>query len=89
MRILLSPRFSKQVKKLHPTEKKILDKHVLKVSESPNIGAPQVGELTGSFIYKFKIKEKQWLMAYEIESKNSITLLMLGAHENFYRDLKK
>jgi addiction module RelE/StbE family toxin len=89
MRILLSPRFSKQLKKLHQSEKKVLDKQVLKISETPNIGDPKVGDLAGIYIYKFKIKDQQWLLAYEIESKNSITLLMLGAHENFYRDLKK
>jgi mRNA-degrading endonuclease RelE of RelBE toxin-antitoxin system len=89
MRILLSPRFSKQLKRLHPSEKKVLDRQISKVAESPTIGDPKVGDLEGVYIYKFKIKDQLWLLAYELESKSSLTLLAMGPHENFYRDLKR
>ena len=89
MRILLAPRFAKRLKRLHSSEKKILDRQVSKLIESPTIGDPKVGDLAGIYIYKFKMKDQLWLIAYEVESKNSMTLLAMGPHENFYRDLKR
>ncbi|MBI3077206.1 MAG: type II toxin-antitoxin system RelE/ParE family toxin [Deltaproteobacteria bacterium] len=39
---------------------------------------------------KFKLGPHQYLLAYEFSPKlNQITLLDVGVHENFYRDLQK
>jgi len=89
MRILLSPRFSKQLKRLHPAEKKVLDRQINKLIETPNLGDLKIGDLAGVYIYKFKVKDQLWLLAYELESKTSLTLLAMGPHENFYRDLRR
>ena len=89
MLILLSPKFARQVKRLHPNEKKFLDKAVLKISENPEIGDPKIGDLEGIHVFKFKIKDVQWLLAYRILAKKSLKLILVSPHENFYRELKK
>ena len=46
------------------------------------------GALAGVRVHKFKVGDKQHLLAYTHEKKSdSITLLALSSHENFYRDL--
>ena len=56
----------------------------------PGMDAMKKGTLTGVRVYKFKVTDKQYLLAYRHEKKSgSITLLALGSHENFYRELSK
>lgn len=88
MKVFLTPKFAKQLKRLHPDEKKIMDKAVQKIIDNPKIGEAKIGDLIGVYIYKFKVKDQQWLMAYEIISNKSLKLLMFGPHENFYQKLK-
>jgi hypothetical protein len=54
----------------------------------PEIGEQKKGDLQGVYIYKYKITSQLFLIAYQF-NEISLTLLMLGSHENFYRDLKK
>jgi mRNA-degrading endonuclease RelE of RelBE toxin-antitoxin system len=89
MVILQSARFGRSVKKLHPNQKKILDKAIRKISLQPKIGQAKVGDLAGIYIYKFKLGSLNWLLAYEFKSKDEITLLLVGPHENFYKSLKR
>lgn len=65
-----------------------MDKAVQKIINNPKIGEAKIGDLIGVYIYKFKVKDQQWLMAYEIISNKSLKLLMFGPHENFYQKLK-
>ncbi len=88
MKVLMAPRFAKHLKRLHPFEKKVMDKTVQKIINNPKIGEAKIGDLIGVYIYKFKVKDQQWLMAYEVISNKSLKLLMFGPHENFYRKLK-
>ena len=88
MKVFLTPKFAKQLKRLHQAEKKIMDKAVQKIINNPKIGEVKIGDLIGVYIYKFKVKDQQWLMAYEVISNKSLKLLMFGPHENFYRKLK-
>ncbi len=88
MKVFLTPKFAKQLKRLHQAEKKIMDKAVQKIIDNPKIGEAKIGNLIGVYIYKFKVKDQQWLMAYEVISNKSLKLLMFGPHENFYRKLK-
>ena len=55
MVILQSARFGRSVKKLHPNQKKLLDKAIRKISLQPKIGQAKVGDLAGIYIYKFKL----------------------------------
>ena len=49
MVILQSARFGRSVKKLHPNQKKLLDKAIRKISLQPKIGQAKVGDLAGEF----------------------------------------
>ena len=89
MRITQAPSFSRSVKKLHPNQKKALDKAVKEIAANPNKGDEKTGDLLGVYIFKFKIANLQWLLAYRLETEKQIKLLVVGPHENFYRDIKK
>ena len=89
MKIVQSTTFSRITKKLHPNQKKALDKAVLQIIKNPKIGEDKFGDLEGVRVFKFKIGNLTWLLAYQIIGKNKITLLLLAPHENFYRKLKK
>ncbi len=80
--------FGKQKKKLYPNQLNILDKVIREIVVSPNIGDLKKGDLQGIRVYKFKMINQEYLLAY-IASKDQIYLLAVGTHENFYRDLKK
>lgn len=89
MKILVTPTFLKAVKKLHPNQKRIVDKAALAISSDSKIGSAKVGDLEGIAIYKFRMNNQNWLLAYRVISKSSVKLLLVGPHENFYRNLKK
>ena len=69
-------------------EKDILDKEIHKIAEDPAAGEEKKGDLRGVFVYKFKIKTTQYLLAYR-KVERDLELIMLGPHENYYRDLKQ
>ncbi|MAH06444.1 MAG: type II toxin-antitoxin system RelE/ParE family toxin [Alphaproteobacteria bacterium] len=90
MNIVQTSTFSRTVKKLHKNQKQDLDKAVRALVENPNIGEPKVGDLSGISVYKFKMVKQLTLLAYHYEDETlTLSLLALGSHENFYRDLKK
>jgi len=65
-----------------------LDDEIRRICEAPEIGETKKGDLTGVSMHKFKVRDRLFLLAYEFDEKE-ILLLALGAHENFYRDLKR
>lgn len=80
---------SKRVyKKLHQNEKTVVDRAIREVIKNPKLGQEKKGDLTGVFVYKFKMQYKEMLLAYEWNELERL-LLALGVHENFYRDLKR
>ena len=90
MRIVQYPSFERSVKKLHTNAKRDLDKALKELMRNPHSGDLKKGDLNGVRVYKFKMVHQLTLLAYiydEIEE--SLTLLALGPHENFYRNLKK
>jgi len=90
MKILQTSSFRKAAKKLHPNQKKDLDDAIRKIIDNTAIGEVKVGDLAGISVYKFKMVQQQTLLAYQYEDETiTLTLLTLGSHENFYRDLKK
>ena len=47
-------------------------------------------DLSGVFVHKFRLTGQLYLIAYLVDDDAwEITLLALGGHENFYRDLKQ
>ncbi len=87
MKILQSRSFEKKVKRFSKQEKILLDKQILKIAESPSVGTEKKGDLRGIYIYKFKIKTIQYLLSYRFIG-DDLELIMIGPHENYYRDLK-
>lgn len=90
MKVLQTPTFTKQLKKLHSNQKKDLDLAIMEVIAETGIGGIKKGDLTGVQVYKFNMIKQLTLLAYEWqENEQQLILLSLGSHENFYRDLKK
>ncbi|MCL4386237.1 MAG: type II toxin-antitoxin system RelE/ParE family toxin [Cyanobacteria bacterium] len=88
MKIIQSPLFQKQKKKLHKKQIKTLDEEIRKIAENPEIGQEKKGDLKGVRVHKFHIEEHLFLLAYELES-DFLKLIMVGSHENYYRTLSK
>ena len=89
MRLLVTPTFERTVKKLHRQQKIALDQAVRAVASQPELGEAKVGDLTGVWVYKFSMGHQRCLLAYRILDVDTLKFLMLGPHENFYRDLKR
>jgi mRNA interferase RelE/StbE len=87
MKIYQSKLFEKKVKKMTKAEKQALDREVKSIAENPNIGEEKRGDLKGVFVHKFKLKTNLYLLAYRKADKD-LELVMIGSHENYYRDLK-
>ena len=87
MKILQSRSFERKVKKFTKVEKKKLDGEIKKIIKAPSIGSEKKGDLRGVFVHKFKIHTLQYLLAYKFKREN-LELIMIGPHENYYRDLK-
>lgn len=82
--------FSRIKKKLPRTLRAELDHQVDLVCENPSIGTQKAGDLRRVWVHKFGLLGQQYLLAYSIDEEAMvITLLAIGGHENFYRDLTK
>jgi mRNA interferase RelE/StbE len=88
MTIYQSRSFAQKVKKMLKQEKEILDQEVRRIAQNPSIGEEKKGDLAGVFVHKFKMKTTRYLLAYRTVGQD-LELVMIGAHENYYRDLKQ
>ena len=86
--ITQSPLFAKQKKKLHKNQIGDLDEAIRTILKEPETGHLKTGDLSGIRVYKFRSKQEQVLLAYEVVE-NHLYLYTFGTHENFYRRLKK
>jgi mRNA-degrading endonuclease RelE of RelBE toxin-antitoxin system len=91
MKIIQTPTFARQIKKLHANQKKDLDDAIKEIAKDPTIGESKKGDLATVRVYKFKMTKQLTLVAYEWhqDTLQLVILLAFGSHENFYRDLKK
>jgi mRNA-degrading endonuclease RelE of RelBE toxin-antitoxin system len=89
MDVLVTLTFEQQAKKLHKNQKHILDQVIRAIAENPDSGESKKADLSGISVYKFLIGNQEWLLAYRIISDEFIKLLLVGPHENFYRNLKR
>ena len=81
--------FKRTVKKLTKQQKKILDNELKRLMANPTLGEQKKGDLDFLRVHKFKFSNQEFLLGYMYEDDELIlTLLKLGFHENFYRDLK-
>ena len=87
MKIYQSRSFEKRIKRMHKREKEVLDQQIRNIADNPFIGDGKKGDLKGIFVHKFKIMTVEYLLAYRMVGKD-LELIMIGPHENYYRDLK-
>ena len=87
MNIVQTPIFKRTYKKLHNSEKLACNNAITVIEENPEIGEEKKQDLAGIRVYKYKLNEKLYLLSYSYDPK-TLRLIMLGFHENFYRDLK-
>lgn len=88
MKIWQSRSFERKVKKLNEKEKQELDNEIRRIVQNPAIGSEKKGDLKGVLVHKFSLQNQQYLLAYRFAPEDSLELVMLGPHENYYRDLK-
>ena len=90
MRVLKTPNFAKQYKKLKPNQKEDADTALREIIQTPKIGVKKTGDLSGVLVHKFKMVNQLTLIAYAFEEGALILIFIaIGPHENFYRGLKK
>lgn len=93
LKILVTPLFSRAVKKLHAKDKKAVDVAIQAIAENPDAGGEEKGDLSGVFVYKFSINNQEILLAYRLspdkQTPSEVVLLAVGPHENFYTQLKR
>lgn len=86
--VLQMPAFKRVYKKLSAGQQTAVDDAVRLIVANPEIGAAKKGDLAGVHVYKFPLNRQEMLLAYEWDPTTRV-LLLLGSHENFYRDLKR
>jgi len=84
----MTPTFRKSFKKLYNNQQGEIKKEIKKIVEDPEIGEEKKGDLNRVFVHKFKMDKQLTLLAYQFDPETRI-LLMLGSHQNFYKDLKR
>ena len=86
-RVLQTRTFANNKNKLYESRIKDLDNAILEILKNPENGETKKGDLEDVYVYKCKITKQLFLIAYQYDEA-TLTLLMVGSHENFYRDLK-
>jgi mRNA interferase RelE/StbE len=86
--VLQSSGFRRAYKRLKPNQKADVDAAVGAIVADPTLGEAKRGDLANVFVYKFQCVGSRFLLAYEYDPKTRL-LLLVGTHENFYRDLKR
>jgi hypothetical protein len=88
MQVLQQNSFRRTYKKLHPSHKQAVNLAVASISKDPTLGEQKKGDLADIFVYKFTHNAQLYLLAYTFDPV-TLTLILLGTHENFYRELKR
>jgi len=88
VQVFQSAVFKRAYKRLHPNQKADVDDAVAAIVKDPTLGVEKKGDLAGVFVHKFKSNGQLTMLAYEYDPGTRL-LLLLGSHENFYRDLKQ
>lgn len=88
MKIYQSRSFERTVKKFNKKEKYELDNEIKQIIQNLLIGTEKKGDLRGVFVHKFNLQNQLYLLSYRFIKEESLELIMIGPHENYYRDLK-
>jgi len=89
--VLQTNRFRKAYRKLHTNQLGEVNKAIKAIIKDPYLGEQKKGSLSWLRVYKFKVQKQLTLLGYSIKKNGEIvlTLVEIGSHENFYRDIKK
>lgn len=88
MRVLETPKFLKQVKRLRPNQRTDLDLAIREVASNPLIGEQKKGALSWVRVYKGRLVGQLFLLAYAVrEDEEVIILHAIASHQNVNRDL--
>ena len=88
IRVLQANAFLRAYKKLRNNQKDAVDRAVADIVRDPGLGEAKKGDLSGVYVHKFECVNQLFLLAYEYDPATRV-LLLVGAHENFYRNLKR
>lgn len=88
VQVLQTGAFRRAYKRLHPNQKADVDDAIAAIVADPSLGEAKKGDLAGVFVHKLKCAGQLMLLAYEYDPATRL-LLLLGSHENFYRELKR
>lgn len=93
MEIKVTPSSTRSIKKLHERDKLTLDDAINDIVKNPYIETQKKGDLSKILVHKFKINKQEALLVYKLEPSRDnpevLVLVLLGTHENFYRELKQ
>ena len=84
---LFSPAFRRFVKKQSLPLQLVVQDEVDRIIADPDIGEGKKGDLAFFRVHKFRFQRQEYLIAYEAGD-DKLFFVMIGTHENFYRDLK-
>jgi len=87
MEKLFTPAFRRFVKKQFLPLQLAVQDEVDRIIADPDIGECKKGDLAGFQVHKFRFHRQEYLIAYEAGDEN-LLFIMIGTHENFYRELK-
>jgi len=88
--VLQTRRFARAYKRLKPNVAQDVDSAVAAISADPKLGDQKKGDLAHLHVYKFHSSGQLYLLGYTVEEvPRLIYLEAIGAHENFYRNLKR
>jgi mRNA interferase RelE/StbE len=88
VQVLQTAAFARAYKKLQKNQKADVDDAVDAILNAPEQGEVKRGDLLGVDVYKFRSNNQLMLLAYAWDPETRL-LLLLGSHENFYRDIKR
>jgi mRNA-degrading endonuclease RelE of RelBE toxin-antitoxin system len=81
--------FEKTLNKLDDKVRDLVDQQIDLIIDDPELGTLKKGDLSHLRVHKFDINNQQLLLGYNWDKgKVTLTLLSIGPHENFYRDVK-
>jgi hypothetical protein len=87
MEALFTPAFRRFVKKQSVPLHLVIQDEVDRIIADPHIGEGKKGDLAVFRVHKFRFHRQEYLIAYEAGDEH-LLFVMIGSHENFYRDLK-
>ena len=88
MKVVASPQFLKKIRKFTRQERITTEAQIQQILKNPEIGEEKKQDLKGVFVHKFKLARQEILIAHTL-AEDTIYLITIGGHENYYRDLKR